>query len=215
MSLNYARDRGESGSALVYILIAIALLAALTVSFMEPSSQQTQSQNTFKVTSELDSQASFIRSSIQECVLTYPGGDDNAIPTPQDNHPYPLMPDETFYNTQCGAGETAANNNVQHLRCAGNPGDDPCHVDIFGGLSGKFLPPAPDLFGSWQYYNGDDGVFFYIATDKTDPYLDSVLEKLDSGYSLCEADAIDATGGAVAMTSDIPGVNCANNTKCL
>ena len=31
----------ERGSALVYILIAIALLAALTISFMNPSSNQT------------------------------------------------------------------------------------------------------------------------------------------------------------------------------
>lgn len=217
---------GERGSALVYILIAIALLAALTVAFMEPSSQQSQSQNTFKLISEIDSQADFIRSSAQECVLTYPGGDGCAIGinnpgtcpaavNVNDNHPYPLMPDEAYFDNECGAGESAGDHNVENLRCPGNPGDDPCHADIFGGNSGKFLPPPPDLFSDWAWYNGDDGVFFYTSTDKTDPYIDTVLSKLEEGYRECEADTIDATGGAYNMTSDLgAAVQCPAGAKC-
>ncbi|HRC26074.1 MAG TPA: hypothetical protein PKX87_01435, partial [Alphaproteobacteria bacterium] len=65
----------QKGSALVYILIAIALLAALTVTFMEPSSQQTTSQNAYKLASDIKAQADFITSSVQECVLSWRGGD--------------------------------------------------------------------------------------------------------------------------------------------
>ena len=43
----------QKGSALIYILVAIALLAALTASFMRPSSQQTSAQSGFKAVSEL------------------------------------------------------------------------------------------------------------------------------------------------------------------
>ena len=35
----------NSGSALIYILVAIALIALLTASMMEPSNQQGQAQN--------------------------------------------------------------------------------------------------------------------------------------------------------------------------
>jgi type II secretory pathway component PulK len=48
------------GSALIYVLIAVALLAALTVSMMEPSSQQAQSQNATNLGAELESQIGFI-----------------------------------------------------------------------------------------------------------------------------------------------------------
>jgi type II secretory pathway pseudopilin PulG len=100
----------ENGSALVYILIAIALLAALTVSFMQNSSQQTSSQNTFKSAAVIQGQADIIRSSIQECILMYPGGDDcinggsgtcNAAATagtdPAALENYPINPDSSFY----------------------------------------------------------------------------------------------------------------------
>src|ERR1700761_6428398 len=98
------RDRkNERGSALVYILIAIALLAVLTITFMEPSSQQTSSQNTFKTVTDLGNQIETIRSAIQECVLNYPKGDSN-IPTtggaptdPDARTNYPINPDSDYY----------------------------------------------------------------------------------------------------------------------
>jgi hypothetical protein len=116
----------ESGSALVYILIAIALLAALTISFMEPSGQQTQSQNSFKTVSDLSSQAEFIRSSVQECVLSYPSGDITIDSTGSGTDPgarktYPINPS----STHLPVGIRAANRFVKNIRCPGNPGDNP------------------------------------------------------------------------------------------
>jgi len=205
----------ERGSALVYILIAIALLAALTVSFMEPSSQQTSGQNTFRAVSELSSQVDFVRSSIQECVMLFPGGDIGAIDDgAQKNQPYPLMPTDGYF-TGCVGNGIAPNDRVAHLRCPGNPGDDPCHQPIFGGASGKFLPPPPALFGAWNYYAGDDGVFIWIGTDKTDPYIDSVLEKLNEGFSQCEADVVNATTTAQGLDSASPAdAPCPQGHKC-
>jgi len=209
----------ETGSALVYILIAIALLAALTVAFMNPSSNQTTSQNTFKTTSEMQTQADFIRSAIQECVLTYPGGDAGVITAhPGYSHNYPLIPDDGYFGT-CAANlpEPAGTQLVSELRCPGNPGDDPnhCHSDIFGGAGGKFLPPQPALFGPWKYYNGIDGVFIWLATTNTDAYIDTVLDKLDDGYSECEADVMKPNAGDFQMTSDMgANVVCPDESKC-
>jgi len=64
--------RNSAGSALIYILIAVALLAALTVSLMEPSSQQGQSQSSTSMVTDLSGQISFITSGISECVLSHP-----------------------------------------------------------------------------------------------------------------------------------------------
>ena len=207
----------QRGSALVYILIAIALLAALTVTFMGSSSQQTSSQNTFRIISDIKAQVDTIRSAIQECVLSYPKGDSSidigvSGTDPAARRNFPIKPNSSHYNTAT-IGPTAGRL-VSDIRCPGDPGNaDNNHVLIFKGVSGKFLPPPPDMFEDWQYYNGTDGVFFWLSTDKTDAYLETALEKLDDSYGECEADVVDATSGAVALDSD-GDTSCTSGYRC-
>lgn len=214
---HHRRDHhGQRGSALIYILIAIALLAALTVSFMQPSSQQTQSQNSFKLTTDLSSQIEFIRTNVQECVVVYDKGDSgiDATPTGTDpgaNKKFPLKPT----STRLTAPVTPVNapNLVKDLRCPGNPGDDPNHIAIFAGSSGKYVPPPPPLFGDWQWYNGVDGVFFWIASTKSDAYIQSALQKLDGQYGKCEADIIDASASGKNM-DNAGTISCPTGSVC-
>lgn len=203
-----------SGSALVYILIAIALLAALTASFMKPASQQTTSQNTFNTITELNSQINFIRSAIQECVLTYPSVDSDLIAS--SNTPYPVNPSSSYFTAPPKSG-AAANDQVRNIMCPGNPGTSNDHANIFGGRSGKFFPPAVKLFNEWEYYNGTDGVFFYTATNKSDAFLQTALAKLDNQYSECEADVIDASTGDIELTSaaTVSDPKCLDGNTCM
>ena len=200
----------EYGSALVYILIAIALLAALTVSFMEPSSQQTSSQNTFKTVSALRGQVDTIRSAIQECILLHPQGDTTITETGY-NIPFPLNPDSLHLPA---AGFRAANRNAENLRCPGdNEGAPSEHARIFGGRTGKFLAPPPDLFETWQYYNGPDGVFYWTGSSNSDAFIQTALARLDERFSDCEADVIDAS----AATRSLDGastINCPTGNTC-
>ena len=215
------RYSSRSGSALVYILIAIALLGVLTVSLMEPASQQSQAQNSTNTVSEISSQVTLISSAIQECVLTYPNQDPTLATPPQQNPPYPINPKDTYLSVTT---PVTPDNSVRYIRCPGNnPGgaNSNNHARIFGSSSGKNLPPPPNLFGEWEYYNGVDGVFFFIATSRTDSFLDSALQKLNAKYATCEADVIDASGGAVNLSSDTTGTGgsiavrtCPNGSKC-
>lgn len=210
----YYERASETGSALVYILIAIALLAALTASFMRPSSQQTTAQGSFNASTELKSQIDFLASSIQECVLVYPDGDRG--PNGNDglqgtsNTPFPINPSSTYLTSP------AANNNLEFIRCPGNPGNSTNHAKMFGGVSGKFMPPPISLFESWNYYNGVDGVFFYTRTNKTDAFLQTALQKLDDNFSECQADIIDASGGNIELTSTatIADPKCPSGSTC-
>jgi hypothetical protein len=207
--------KNEGGSALIYILIAIALLAALTFTFMEPSSQQTSSQNTFKTVAALQGQADMIRSAIQECVLSYPKGDSGlkAVHTnARDN--YPIDPDSTYYSGT--TIDQAGNSYVRNMRCPGNnPGgaDVAEHTPIFGGNSGKFFPPPPDLFEEWEIYNDDDGVYFWTYTTNTDAFLVTSLNKIDDAFSECEADVIDASSSDRNLDSNGDTV-CASGSYC-
>ena len=209
----------QKGSALVYILLAIALLAALTASLMDSSSQQTSSQNTFNSVTEVKSQINLIRSSIQECVLAYPEGDAGAdgnsgLRSPvTPNYGYPVNPSSGYF-TAPAVPETS--DEAALIKCPGNPGNSKLHAPIFGGASGKFLPPPPNLFEPWVYYSGPDGVFFYTSTDKTDSFLVSAMGKLDDQFSECEADVIDnaSSGSALDITNDSAGPECPANSRC-
>lgn len=203
---NHKIVEGQRGSAFVYILIAIALLAALTASFMKPASQQTTAQGSFKSVTGLKSQIEFARSAIQECVLNYPDGDGSTYLSP-----WPMNPSSTYLTSPSG------DDNLENIGCPGNPGGgSQDHAKIFSGSSGKFLPPPPDLFEPWVYHNGADGIFFYNSTDKTDSFIQTALEKLDGQFSNCEADVIDATGGQEELTSTAGASDpkCPNGSTC-
>lgn len=206
----------QSGSALIYILIAIALLAALTVSFMQPSGNQTQTQNAFKAVSELQSQIDFIRSAVHECVLSHPGGDvtiNNAGggTDPGADRRYPINPGSTHFTGATVGPKTAPETRwARHIRCPGNPGDDQNHATIFGGATGKFLPPPPSLFEEWQWYNGTDGVFFWIASARSDAFIDSAYQKLSEGLATCEFNIVNGSANLDAAGT----TSCAAGQKC-
>lgn len=208
------KTQNKNGSALVYILIAIALLALLTATLMDSSSQQSTSQSTFNTVTDLNSQIGFIRSSVQECILNYPEGADDLAGT--SNVPYPVNPSSTYFSAPAAP---EADDTVKFIKCPGNDqGNVKLHGDIFAGNSGKFLPPPPKLFNEWVYYNGVDGVFFYTSTDKTDSFLATAMTKLDDQYAECEADIIDnsASGTALDITSEAAaGPDCPANSYCV
>ncbi|MEM8833358.1 MAG: hypothetical protein AAGB32_02340 [Pseudomonadota bacterium] len=218
-------DNKERGSAFIYILIAIALLAALTASFMRPASQQTTAQNTYQAITGLKSQIDFIQSAIQECILTYPSGDDSDTPAllaTSVTQPYPLTPTHEYFTLDnaptFSADRTAlkTDDNVESIACPGNPGDSKDHVDIFGGSSGKFLPPPPDLFSPWEYYNDTDGIFYFTETSNTDAFIQTAFAKLDEQFAECQADVIDASGGQLELTSvaDATDPKCSAGATC-
>lgn len=215
-------NKRARGSALIYILIAIALIAALTATFMQPASQETHTQNSYKLVAELNSQVQMIRSSIQDCILQYPKGDWH-IPGNIGYHAsYPMDPDSSYLPTSPSI--RAADKLVANIRCPGNnPGNpdptvaDPTtnqHVPIFGGSTGRFMPSTLALFNPWTYRNGTSmsidgqtvtGVFFQITSTATDSYIAEAMQKVDEQFAACEADYIAGNGSN----------GCANNTKCL
>ncbi len=182
-----------SGSALIYILIAIALLAAITATFMDSSGQNQSSQSAFALQSKLNSEFNMIRSAIQECVITYPEG-DKTMPAPPApvfgmnlNRPYPVAPNSGYLVNP------SAGNSAEYLRCPGNPGNSNNHAPLFGSNLGKFFPKQESFLSSWYYYNNTDGIYLAVWTGRTDEYIKTAFQKLNEQYAPCEADYLNAT----------------------
>lgn len=190
---NLVKAPSQRGGALIYILIAIALLAALTGTFMQSGGQSSRTQNAFKLASELTSQSRVIRSGIQDCILRYPEG-DTAIAETGYVDPYPLNPDSS---DPAYAAYDVTNKKVSEVRCPGA-----AYEKIFGGsgLFTSYLPPAPTLLDDWTYFNGNatggsqifgmdfNGVFYQIQSDKSDPFIAESMTKVDGLMSSCEVD---------------------------
>ncbi|MFA5593495.1 MAG: hypothetical protein WC989_09315 [Micavibrio sp.] len=205
----------ERGSALVYILIAIALLALLTSVFVgDSSNQQATAQNSLRLVTEFKNQINVIRTAIDECAFVYPNGDitmppANPVGGQNPIRPYPLQPDNAYLS---GPSTSSL---VKDIRCPGIPGNSSDHARIFAGSSGRFLPPPPNLFDPWLYYNNTDGVFFMAKTSKTDLYIDLALKKLDEEYSACEVQYIDAASAVQTTSHAAAAYACPANNRCL
>ena len=203
----------QNGGALIYILIAIALLAALTTTFIQPGGQSSRTQNANNLAMQMQSQGRIIRSAIQDCILRFSQG-NSSIAEVGYNAPYPLNPDSAEFTV------AATSKNVSLLEC---PGTDSTDVDnqtaLFSG-SGEFssyLPGAPDFMDDWTYFNGNatggsqifgldfNGVFFQISSNKSDPHIGEAMTRIDNLHAACEVDYTvgDGTNG------------CENGYQCL
>jgi len=194
--------QSSRGSALIYILIAIALIAALTAMFMQPASQQTRSQNSFKLSAELNGQVQMIRAAIQDCILQYPQGDNEINVAGYVGPNYPLDADSTYLDDPA----TLGTKDVGSIRCPGNNPGDPDenqHGLMFGGNSGRFMPATPAMMTPWTYHNGTGismfgetytGVFFQIDSAATDAFVAEAMQKVDAQFTECEAEYIAGDG---------------------
>ena len=138
-----------------------------------------------------------------------PGGTD-----PSADIAYPINPDSSHFSS-ADIGPSG-DRLVKNIRC---PGDSTTanaydHQKIFSGSQGRFMPPPPSGFNDWQYYNGEDGVFFWSGTENTDLFVASALSKIDDKYSECEADVIDASSGNVNLDSS-GDTQCDSGNLCI
>lgn len=180
----------SSGSVMLYILLAIVLLAALTFFFTRDSRDNIGTQVANRNAQELYVQSNLIRSAITECTLTHPEGAGDiagsGTPTSADgvidandnpNNPYPLNPyraattyDATKFTpaTFSPALASAADNTVRNLSCLippVPPAAAATQQPIFqgAGAQGRFLPQPPNGWPEWKYMNDATGVSISIT----------------------------------------------------
>jgi hypothetical protein len=199
--------RGQRGSVLFYIFIAIGLLAALTLTFVNSGKEGITTQAAQRMTENLYVQANGIKSSILECVYTYPNGggdldgDGDIDSDDNSNIPYPLDP--TDANNPDGA---AANDQVRNMQCPGAPSGSYAIYDGVG-TTGKFLPPQVNGFSEWIYQNNANGIYIQ-TTGAADQAVTAALDRLEARFDTCEADLDYGSCGATCLTIFILRATC-------
>ena len=190
----------QQGSAIIYVFVAIGLLAALTYSFVKDSGQSVVAQSAHRTSEDLYIQASTIRAAIVECAVQYPNGggdmdgDGDIDSTDNPNNPYPVLP--TYANNPHGV---AADNTVRNLSCTGAPAAE---ANIFQGTNnkGRFLPPATSGFGEWVYGNDADGVYIRVTATAASAITVNALDRVMARFSACQADLDFGGCGAACLT---------------
>ena len=204
--------KGEAGNVLLYVFLAVGLLAALTYAFAKDSRENFSSQMAVRTAEELFVQVNLIRSSVHQCEIEFPngGGDLNAdgvIDTNDNpNNPYPINPSSPL-NPAAPAGiAAAANNMVKNLTCVGAPAAE---ANMFQGANnqGRFLPPPPSSFTDWVYANDSRGVYIQI-TASNDASAINALNRLMSKFGTCQADLNYNGCGARCFTAWIVRAAC-------
>lgn len=182
----------EAGSVLFYIFIAIGLLGALTLSFIDSSREGATAQSAEQMAITLYSQANAIRSDIVACMNKYPNsvdldsdGDIDSNDNP--NPPYPLAPSNV--NNPNGA---AADDYVSDLQCPGAPSGQ-AGIYASGGTSGQTAPSDISGFTKWRYKNlGTGQIFLKISSINNNTNEVIAMQKAYDRFSNCEADLDDA-----------------------
>ena len=196
-------NKSQRGNALLYVFLAVGLLAALTYSFVKGSRESYTVQNAARIAEEMYVQVNLIKSSVMQCQLEYiqGGGDLNNDLTVDDidnpNTPYPIVPSSVWHtNAPAGCATTsndtgcitaAPNDDVRNLKCIGAPINA---VNMFTGAnnSGSFLPPKPNGFKEWQYRNDANGVYIQIEAEDYNQNYQAVLSRLADKFVTCQAD---------------------------
>lgn len=210
------------GNVLFYILIAIALMGALTYSFAKDSRTNLTTQMGHKASEELYIQASLIRAAILECSIQYPQGggdmDNNGVVDASDNpnNPYPINPSSalilrapagcTTTSNATGCVSAAANDQARNMVCVGAPIGQ---ANIFQGANnkGRFLPPPPSGFGEWEYLNDTNGVRIRITAGASAIGSDA-LARLQAKFANCQADVNYGACGTGCMTIWVQRTAC-------
>ncbi|MBU6474709.1 MAG: hypothetical protein KGQ70_01975 [Alphaproteobacteria bacterium] len=188
---------------MLYVLLAVGLLAALTYYFAQDSNENYAAQDAIHISEELYAQINMIKAAVVECSLEYPnGGPYVGGVSENSNNPFPINPSSANV-TQEVAGCTATSNAPNCIAAFGNddvsnlscPGAGIGYEMLFSGANnqGRYLPPMPAGFTDWFYGNDATGV--YITTTTTAPSDPASIDALDRLMGkFTSTQAVHATG---------------------
>lgn len=185
-----------------WIMLGLILMAVF-VGAVALVQNDTSSYSTItRVSSELNGQASLIRSQVSACVLQYPS------PSNSGGRPYPISYSRAGTSTAIAMGTEitiAAADPVSNLRfdleCPNAPAS---RRALFGGFDGVFMPATPAGFLPWTYTMASaTGEIYIEATLQTSKrtvlsYQEGLRQAL-TRYTSAEAQLLPSSSAPITL----------------
>jgi len=178
---NNASD--QAGNILIYIFIAIGLLATLTLAITRDTSTHDLSRQARENTALLIQQADYIRAAFQECAMLYPDGggdlDGDGDIDGNDNPyaPYPLSAGSSKQPNGAGASQYLIDQ-----QCTGAPA---ARAYMFQPPN-QFRVPQPKVATQWYYSADADGLRVSVSYNFPNNVGDKMVEMLAQRLPDCE-----------------------------
>jgi len=181
-------EKNTSGNILMYVFIAVGLLAALTVAIVKDGTVRDPVQEARRAADVLIQQSNYLRTAFQECAMLYPdgGGDlDGDGDVDNNDNPYAPFPLEATDSKQPnGAG---ASQYLIDQQCTGAPA---ATAYMFRPPS-RYNVPDPQITSQWFYEAGSAGLRLEVSYSFPDQIRDNVVDILDQRLADCEFSTYD------------------------
>lgn len=173
--------RHQAGYAvLTWIILIGTLTAVMAGAFALGDRQNISSLQTFSTAQQIALQAQLIRAKIGRCVSDYPTGNNGT-----GNHAgYPYT--ANVAGTPLGGTPDGTAEAVSKLYCVIGASPAAADSNLWSGVDGVFLPPAPTGFNAWQYSNNGTDVRITLQTTSTSSY-GAALAQAVSKFNASEA----------------------------
>ncbi len=188
MSRHTRNFQAESGSIIVYLIMAIVLTGALIAYMTQGTSKDPLAQQLDETMQYLDIDIKTIESSINDCVLAYPNavdinndGTKNATDNP--NAPFPLYGD-----LSSGGSGTA----LSAIKCPGAPA---AQQVIFNNNPGRNLRLLSSADYTVTYLSdGTEGIKISVVRASTSDVWLEAISRMNTKLAACRAE-ISTSGG--------------------
>lgn len=172
----------ESGSIIVYILIAIFLTGVLIFTATSGAKKSAQTQQLEEAGIAFDADIKTIENGITDCVLNHPdpdiNGDGAVDATDGDNPPFPV------YGDLFSGGTTG--DAITDIRCPGANGQPVIFNDLDIGRSFHALRDTT-LYTTTYVNDATEGVYVFIVRSSANALWDETISRLNDKFSTCKA----------------------------
>lgn len=178
----------ERGSIVIYLIIALVLMATLVVFITQGTKKGPQAQQLDETSQYLESDLGVISAAINDCVLTYSravdvDGDGDKDTTDNPNAPFPLYGDLS----SGGAGD-----DIMAIKCPGAPASKQIIFDNSPGRNFRLLSGSD--YTVTYFTDGTEGVKITISRSSTSDIWLEAIDRLNTKLSTCQAE-VDTAGG--------------------
>ena len=155
-------QKKQKGIAITWILAMITLFTATMAIYSVMARASAVQKLIFDSTEKLNAQVSTIHSSLTNCALLYPTGNNGTGFQPA----YP----------------GGSNVEVVALDC---PGSTYTNKNLWTGRGGERIPNTPTGMSPWMYTNNASGIFLQLSSNG-DPTYNTVLLNLQSRFATAQ-----------------------------